>query len=389
MKDKKIKIVKTIGEIFHLFANQTYNKARTSNYKYEIDGISLFKNNIEIARIYSKIKKIVLVQDYNDIGSFGNGYSSWEVKKAFNNDWNIIEGSITKFSTSTSNKDIKNETFKEIIDYYINKIVDDYSNLNDVINDNNFYDNYCLYSIKRTIESFIRIKDILHIPISLIKKKYNNKTFWFIRYKGWSSYNDNITIDNRPYDWLYKDLFTDEELEVLNCKNWIHKWIYNTGSILTKQEKIDLYKDVDRRKEYEGKVEERRKLKAKQDAIRIEKIRKDNYDKQLLDIDRWLKGERIGIYRLPIHLRIIADNNVETSRNAIIPLSHCKLLYLKFRNCINSNTEWISNGSSIKIGYYHVSKIGKDDKGWFIKAGCHTIRETEIEKFIKQYDLKW
>ena len=55
---------------------------------------------------------------------------------------------------------------------------------------------------------------------------------------------------------------------------------------------------------------------------------------------------------------------------------------IKFKQCIKTDTEWISNGCSIKIGNYLVECIKKNDIGWYLKAGCHTIYDKEIDLFI-------
>ena len=388
MRDKNIKRVGAVSELLHLFANQTHKIIKTKSNSYTTEGISLFRADKEIARIYSKRKKIVLIDDFNYSGAFGNGYSSWHVSRVFSRDWTTIICDFNTLCDSTSSINTKTKVFTDIIDYYVDKLINSYDNLDKVINDNNFYDNYSLNGIKHTIEEFNNIKTILKIPVKLIKVKYNNKRFSFTRYHGWSSYIDSKYVNNRPYDWLYKDLFTEDELEVLNCKNWIHEWVYNTGSILTKKEKFDLYKDVDRRNQHEiGITAARRAERNRLDKLRILNEEQRNI-KELEKLDDWLSGNSIRIYTRIVYLRI-RDDIVETTQNANVPLRHCELLYKKFKNCINNDTEWISNGSSIKIGYYHVSKISKDDIGWFIRAGCHTIREAEIEKFIKQYDLKW
>ena len=100
-------------------------------------------------------------------------------------------------------------------------------------------------------------------------------------------------------------------------------------------------------------VESLRLAKLKEQELRIQK------EKEL--IDKWLKFEYNGcLYNILIHLRL-KQNTVETSRGALVPLSHCELLYKKFRKCVESNTEWESNGCSISIGNYIVTgkQIGR------------------------------
>lgn len=185
--------------------------------------------------------------------------------------------------------------------------------------------------------------------------------------------------------------WTEEDFLVLAVKTWA----YNNGMLGSYKKKLKYYNNPT----LKSLVEERfqKELSDKEEKARQKVLKQEKKEQELLD--KWLVGEyHNNLYNVPIHLKIAANESfVMTTLGALVPLFHCELLYKKFRYCIASNTEWESNGHSIPIGNYKVSKIQQRLRSkypnvveWSILAGCHLIFETEIEKFIESNNLqKW
>ena len=122
-------------------------------------------------------------------------------------------------------------------------------------------------------------------------------------------------------------------------------------------------------------------------------------------IDKWYVGESDEInfqipkrnnwnYRnkLPVYLRINPKDPkmVDTSKGVTIPLVECALLYRKFKQCIDTNTEWKQNGDKFRIGYYNVERISlEQDNKWYLKSGCHILCEDQIEEFVDKFVPEW
>lgn len=78
-------------------------------------------------------------------------------------------------------------------------------------------------------------------------------------------------------------------------------------------------------------------------------------------------------------LRIRGDN-LETSQDATVPLSHAIRVFHKVAECRANGTEWHRNGAEIRVGHFNVSRIEPDGT---LHAGCHKILWPEIESAAK------
>ena len=403
---KKVEKSKYINhhQFVHLFANGKRN-GKSSTGTMSIEDNVLYYENRPIAIIYSRVKKIVFIDiGYDNKGGFGNGLDYYDVVKAFPDDWNTVSYPIQSFNgtsyfkgytycKSTDKASKKNETFIKIIKQYVDLIVGCKVHLDSVIYDREMYNNHHYGMLIKHKSKFKEVKEILNIPNKLLNIKVKERIVRITHYTGWSNTSYNKFINNFKYkDYLIDCNLTDVEKEILDAKNWIHAYIYNTnrGSRLTKAEKFELYRDVDCRKKVESQ------------AIEIERQKEEQRNKQLekeiaedrLRIEDWCKNEYSRLnYRIPeVYLRFRKNNveTIETSHNASVPTSHAKLLYRKFKQCIDTDTIYIANGSSIKIGYFLVERITKTDDGrWYLKAGCHYIYKKEIDKFILDNNLDW
>lgn len=189
-----------------------------------------------------------------------------------------------------------------------------------------------------------------------------------------------------------KLIWTDEELQIQEVKTWA----YNNGIKGSYKTKLKVYNNPELAAEV---IEKNRIAKEKLEATKEERRLKavQKY------IDKWYTGEINGIIfqtpkrwhgqrNNPVYFRISPNDpqTVETSKGVKIPLVECALLYRKFQQCINTNTEWHQNGEKFRIGYYYVEKIYKDtDEHWKIRSGCHLIVDDQIKEFVEKFNLIW
>lgn len=131
------------------------------------------------------------------------------------------------------------------------------------------------------------------------------------------------------------------------------------------------------------KIQERENYNAEHyEEIQAKRL-KNQLKKQAEIIDNWINGNsNIRPKTDYQYLRLYAYDNdlVETSMNVRVPLSHALLLLAKIRHCVQTNTEFISNGKTIKIGNFEVSRI--EANGNF-QSGCHKFEYSEVERFAK------
>ncbi|HOO68366.1 MAG TPA: hypothetical protein PLC53_03265 [Bacilli bacterium] len=379
----------TTPEVFHSFANNL-NNCKSSSYFYK-DNELFYKNEL-IATIYDKVNKIVLIKNFNHSGQYGNGYSTHHIYRCFNETWNTIR---VKELYSVNVKDKANnkvKLFNHIIELNLNKLINEYYWLNEYINNPRRLslrsDVKHLYDLQEKIKSKIKL---LNIPKKYINRKANNKSILIPYYIGWHTKYEHFYNNESLRYWLdFK--FTDKELDTINCKTWIFNNLYGKtiAKRLTKKQKEAIYFNIEKRTRLELVLKIERENKERIKHERLQREKEERKIKKLALLEDWLSGKYINnLWDIPIHLRLTKDNLVETTLGVTVPLNHAKLLYLKFKQCIKTNTEWISNGCSIKIGNYLVGCIKKNDIGWYLKAGCHTIYEKEIDLFINMFKLNW
>jgi hypothetical protein len=187
--------------------------------------------------------------------------------------------------------------------------------------------------------------------------------------------------------------WTQEELDILAVKTWA----YNNGINGSYETKLKVYNNPELAAEV---IEKNRiakeKLEATKEERRLKAVQKS--------IDKWYTGEINEInfqlpkrngwaYRnsIPVYFRISPNDPqiVETSKGVKIPLVECALLYRKFQQCINTNTEWHQNGEKFRIGYYYVEKIYNNGTSYVLVAGCHTCYQEQIEEFVTKFVPEW
>jgi hypothetical protein len=387
-KIQKIKRLST-AEVFHEFAHQLDN-CKSTSYLYE-DNKLFYKNEL-VANIYDKSKKIVLIKNFNHIGHYGNGYSSYNLIRAFDESWTTLTLD-NIFDITVKDKAIeKRDLFNYLIKVKIENIIKIQYWLKEYIYNPRRLT--CNISINYLLDLQNKIKkeiELLKIPKKYIKTKFHNELIWLSYYKGWNKYYEKF-FNNESLQYWLDFRFTEKELDVIACKDWIHTNLYNTktAKCLSKHEKETIYFNIEKRNAYTTIIEKERADNNRLYEERLQKQKEERKAKELIKLNDWLDGKyNRALWDIPIHLRLDKDNLVETTLGVTVPLNHAKLLYLKFKQCVNKNEEWISNGCSIKIGNYLVECIKKNDVGWYLKAGCHTIYEKEIDLFINMFKLNW
>lgn len=190
---------------------------------------------------------------------------------------------------------------------------------------------------------------------------------------------------------LKKVSWTEEELKEYKVKEWCSRHGI-TGSY---KDKCSVYENQDLASEYIEKANARYK-KAQEAKERREEAQKQE------QIEKWYNHEinllfrKVYRYRYSaserVYLRPVENDStqIETSLMVKVPLVEAKALYRFFNSCINTNKEWRRNGEKFRIGLFQVDSIYKlADTHWYLLAGCHKIRDVEIEEFVTRFYPDW
>lgn len=117
-------------------------------------------------------------------------------------------------------------------------------------------------------------------------------------------------------------------------------------------------------------------------AVERKRVMRENAEM----IEAWRKGEyyRVTLPReLPDMLRVSKDGqSIETSRGVSFPISHAKRGLALVRAVRASGEAWFTNGRC-QLGHYRIDSIQPDGT---VKAGCHTVKYSEIERIAPAID---
>lgn len=87
---------------------------------------------------------------------------------------------------------------------------------------------------------------------------------------------------------------------------------------------------------------------------------------------------------LPDMLRVSKDGqSIETSRGVSFPISHAKRGLALVRAVLERGETWHTNGHTCQLGHYRIDSIQPDGT---VKAGCHTVKWSEIERVAPAID---
>lgn len=97
-------------------------------------------------------------------------------------------------------------------------------------------------------------------------------------------------------------------------------------------------------------------------------------------IDAWKAGTLESNSRLrseaPCMLRL-DGSEVETSWGARFPIEHARKAWPLIQKVYAAKREWQRNGQEIRLGHFQIDRIESDGT---VRAGCHTINRSEIER---------
>lgn len=140
-----------------------------------------------------------------------------------------------------------------------------------------------------------------------------------------------------------------------------------------------------------------KKIEDKRIAAERARVLKENADA----IARWRNGEHVSLpHGLPDLLRIrsfpeaqyagesgdsvyVNVLEIETSRGARFPISHAKRGLALVRAVRERGETWHTNGHTCKLGHYQIDSILPDGT---VKAGCHTVKWSEINRIAAEID---
>lgn len=129
----------------------------------------------------------------------------------------------------------------------------------------------------------------------------------------------------------------------------------------------------------------RQKIEQKKaEKFRIERER-EAFNEAMKKVPDWISGKTNYLpynYDLPVFIRKCISNDgkeiVQTSKGAEVPYNHAKLLFRKVQDVMRSGIMYQRNGHTVHVGSFAVDSIDIDGT---LKAGCHIIKYTEIERF--------
>ncbi len=390
---EKNRKAKTSIEIMHHYAHNVFESEKVGDYWYE--GNCLYCNSYLIAKQIDGFT--IIEKNFNRVGAFGNGNNSNTIMSACQGVENRTPILYTKLR-SLGDK-LTDEDRLNIVLFNVNEamseIYDHYNRLNKLIIDKRLFIAYIRdeEDLIKTINDVIKLNcKLLNVDKKLVLNYIPNITVHtIVKYTNWS---DTITSSSKidkpisyylkPSKWFNKKQRYELEFKLWKSKYWNTITLHNTTY-------REIYDDVEKRKEFEISCEQHKALEKQRKLLAQEEHSKKQLELQQELLDRWLSGEKIQTYlgALPVHLRL-KDDIIETTKGANVPISHAKLLYAKFKECIINDKSWVYKGHSLHIGNYTVQEINKNDNGiWYIQAGCHYIKQEQIESFIKLNNLNW
>jgi hypothetical protein len=99
----------------------------------------------------------------------------------------------------------------------------------------------------------------------------------------------------------------------------------------------------------------------------------------------WLQGKQVfNLYTQGAAYLRIRDSNLETSQGATVPLDHATRAFRFIRAVRASQRPWARNGHCVRVGHFQIDSIDGEGN---IRAGCHNIQWSEIERIANQIGL--
>lgn len=121
-------------------------------------------------------------------------------------------------------------------------------------------------------------------------------------------------------------------------------------------------------------------------AATAAKLQREKAEQEKLaeETAKFRAGESYSLYNSPETLLRAKGENIETSRGAEFPVSFAKRAWKQIKACKDGGIEWHTNGHSIPLGTFKIDSI---DTAGNVKAGCHTVTYSEIERLAQELNL--
>lgn len=147
-------------------------------------------------------------------------------------------------------------------------------------------------------------------------------------------------------------------------------WRYTPPTLETLPAVIDKRHAADKRKAVKQERERRKRMEAEHQRV---------MERAHLALTLWLANDvNVDVYllhNLPTAYARISGNELETTRDARVPLDHVRRAWPVIRELVTNGRAWHANGHAIKLGHYSIDSI---DVQGTLCAGCHTFDKAEV-----------
>jgi hypothetical protein len=442
-KNKKIKYTKPkiFITLLHDFCNEKIpvnSNIKLGNYSIEIteERNFLYYNSNPILILFKNENTYIIKESFDNGSGSRNCFNAYTLEKSIPEFYyRYFFKNIDNFISVKSLADLTDNDFanliKETLIYNNQNYLNNVSFIKEFINNNRmtsiYYDSmeydekifygYGSHSIDLTFyEKYAKNLDKLY-DLEIEYKSYCNK------YKGWvkdGCYPMQL-LKFKIKDYLENGcsiFYTEEENDIFKFKSFRKKYLLNENGSFKfslKESKL-IYYDLKKRKEYQEiylvKKEKKEKERNK-DRFKTAKTALDNLENWRSNKNTYLSSfyyyNFLKILPLktpkPLKEQDYKDIIVETNARAYFTLQEAKILYTLFKKCIETSTNYvpektisISGYNFIGIFYKSITVLNIENaedlkeeviETWCIKVGCHTVIQSEIEAFIKYYNLNW
>ena len=433
----KPKRATTVSELLHHWANSVRDRQKLGNYEYI--GTELFVYGAKQAVVNHK-KKYAIISDFNTIGGWGNGITSFQLDRMINSNYvvyNVPAGTLNKYKFSSNIPTIEDPDIRKgIIEYEVRKemssIITTIANCKQLLNtnayslsskyfieedgvDNHSYENnvqsyltdittdsYKIRIVETDFEKHFKYK--IDTNVQLLKIKAKSKEIYSTMIKeriyyyesGWSS----VTKDYEDVKGTVKDLlktkFTKEEENTLKFKSFKRFATNINNSIRSSKSNSLTYEQIwnnpDALKDFMiGLDYAKKNYKHNQEIAKAKKLAKDA-ERLAESIENFYAG-RSNYYAISSSMITLArventePKQIRTSRGAIVPFDEGIKVLRLFYKVVASNE---NNKDKFLVGHYKYDNISFNEyiNTWTCTIGCHTFTKDRIDEFVEKFNLQ-
>ena len=422
VKDEKKTVKKlTTHELIHLWCNFKIDKeVKSGNYRFtptEFFVKESLKGVIKEDKYGTKIKRTILLEEFDNVGAFGSGINNWNISNAIPDKTNrIVLKKLPKIYThgnSSKNTDVYHLQKEFIAE--ITQNLDALTFFKEFINNNRLSTKYYSIASLKVNKKEENFKQLLLLynketTNEFLKEKLNFKHCW-VKYNGWGRnnnqyyYTDINLSPNKIFNEGLLTSLTTEELDTIQFKEWRNEWDKNPFT------KNNSFRNTlkESRKIYDNselKLAQEERYKSQQLSVEKEKLEKEakriqeqvkNFSKDIKEWREFNKNKFNTSWTNIMYPTLrVNDTQIETSMGATVTIQDAKKALSLFRKAI----EGIKVGENM-IGNFQFRRVNKkifnvlvDDKLEqkecnYIEIGCHKIPDVEIFNFLKFYNLNW